>query len=254
MCKALCCTFRPFLFQMAKNSFFNFKQFSIHQDKCAMKVTLDACLFGAWITLAKGSRCLDIGTGTGLLALMLAQKFEVTIDAIEIDKASSLQANSNFDTSPFGKRIHCCHSCLQKFSISSDFSDYYDFIISNPPFYHDQIKPNSNAKRLAWHDDELDLKDILQASEKMLDRDGSLYLMLPLSAKNRLETIMSDFDFYFEQICYLKSFADSSPHRLFLKLKCNPADTSESEIVIYQKPKHYTSMCKALLQPYFLSL
>ena len=125
------------------NSYFQFKQFIIHQDRCAMKVTTDACLFGAWVAEEDKSEkiitknVLDIGTGTGLLSLMYAQKNSLAnIDAIEIDEDAYIQAKENVAASPFAERINIIHDDIKRFT----FSKKYDCIISNPPFYEKEIR------------------------------------------------------------------------------------------------------------------
>ncbi|HEX6849217.1 MAG TPA: methyltransferase, partial [Chitinophagaceae bacterium] len=172
------------------NSYFQFKQFTIHQNKCAMKVTTDACLFGAWVAneiknVHKDSfgeelrvkYCLDIGTGTGLLALMLAQKVSGEINCVEIDAAAAKQAQENADLSPWGKRIFIMTGDAKK--MVETFGKDFDLIISNPPFYEKEIRSASGSKNIAHHSDELTLKELLALIENYLEPTGNFFLLMP---------------------------------------------------------------------------
>ena len=147
------------------NQFFKFKQFTIDQDQCAMKVCTDSCLFGAWVAeyleQEKNSlkTILDIGTGTGLLSLMLAQKTTANIDAVEIEEAASLQASNNFLASPWNNRLQVYHAPIQLFKPIHPKS--YVFIICNPPFYENNLKTDNQLKNLALHSEALSLANLI---------------------------------------------------------------------------------------------
>ena len=168
------------------NSYFKFKQFTIHQDKCAMKVCTDACLFAALAAVYRPylqtklprqlANCLDIGTGTGLLSLMFAQKnTEVKIDAIEIDTAAAEQAAENIATSPWAENIQVFNDDILNFRPKIK----YDCIVSNPPFFEGDLKSADNAKNNAKHDTSLDLMQLLRAVDAHLTPDGFLAVLLP---------------------------------------------------------------------------
>ena len=135
---------------------FTFRQFHIEQDKCAMKVGTDGVLLGSW---AKGGkRILDIGTGTGLIALMMAQRFpDANIDAIEIDENAVIQATENVLRSPFTKQIVVKHCSLQTYS---ETKEKYDSIVCNPPYFVDSLKSNDNNRTVARHTDALPFNDL----------------------------------------------------------------------------------------------
>ena len=167
------------------NSYFKFKQFTINQDKCAMKVCTDACLFGA---LVAGSKtylpvhkktfsCLDIGTGTGLLSLMVAQKNNtVKIDAVEIDAASAEQAAENIAASPWADNIQVFNEDIVTFGATDK---KYDCIFSNPPFFEDHLQSPDNAKNDARHDTSLNLLQLLKVVDTHLTPDGFFAVLLP---------------------------------------------------------------------------
>jgi tRNA1Val (adenine37-N6)-methyltransferase len=193
------------------NDYFQFKQFTIHQDKCAMKVCTDACLFGTWIAHSPqltAHNILDIGTGTGLLSLILAQNFSnAIIDAVEIDEAAAQQAKENFEASPWKERLTVYTGSIQYVNLTTNH--FYDIIISNPPFYENDLKSDNEKRNLALHSAELSLEELVTAVDKFLKDDGSLFILLPYHRTK-----------YFEE--------SATEQNLFIKEK----------ILIKQTPKH----------------
>ncbi|GAB5527187.1 MAG: methyltransferase [Roseivirga sp.] len=178
------------------NSFFKFKEFTIHQDQCGMKVTTDGCLFGALIAehiqkKAQPAKILDIGTGTGLLSLMLAQVSDSQIDALEIDKQAYAQAKANFETSPWPEQLRISHLSFQHFvkdrvlplphvdSSNHQHLDSYDLIVCNPPFFSGHLTGKSDAKNKAVHDQDDLLKALPQGIDGLLTQDGASFVLLP---------------------------------------------------------------------------
>ena len=154
------------------NPFFQFKQFTIRHDKCAMKVGTDGVLLGAWAGTESCSRILDVGTGTGLIALMLAQRSKAVVDAIDIDADACLQAQENAESSLFAGRINVFHSDLVDFAQAS--THLYDLIVSNPPYFVDSLKCPNLQRNTARHTDTLTLEDLLQYSRKLLAPQGRI--------------------------------------------------------------------------------
>lgn len=167
------------------NSFFKFKEFTIHQDRCGMKVTTDACLFGALVSeklAGTSGKVLDIGTGTGLLTLMLAQNIIASIDAIEIEQNAFEQARINFENSPWHERIHLSHMAFQDFytrSISSPTEHQYNHIICNPPFFSQHLTGQNAAKSQALHDKNDLLTTLAQGIDALLNTNGLFHVLLP---------------------------------------------------------------------------
>ncbi|WP_114781362.1 tRNA1(Val) (adenine(37)-N6)-methyltransferase [Botryobacter ruber] len=159
------------------NTYFQFKQFRVEQENCAMKVCTDSCVFGAAVVVAGAERILDIGTGTGLLALMVAQRSEAKIEAVEINAAAQQQAAANFGQSPWADRLQLHPVSLQEFAARNQAQ--YDVILSNPPFFLDSLKSGDAAKNTAKHTGELLFEDILAFAQRHLTPDGKLYLLLP---------------------------------------------------------------------------
>ena len=159
------------------DSAFRFRQFTIHQDKCAMKVGTDAVLLGSWVDPKNAHQILDIGTGTGLIALMLAQKSSAEIDAIDIDESACQQAKENFRISPWFSRVKIYHHSLQGFSETSEKK--YDLIVSNPPYFHHASKPPEEARLNARHNDQLSFSELIAGVKKLLTDNGRFCLILP---------------------------------------------------------------------------
>lgn len=167
---------------MARNSHFRFKQFTVRQDQCAMKVCTDACVLGAWAEVADADRILDIGAGTGLLSLMVAQRNSYAmIDAVEIDAEAFYQAGENVEQSPFHDRIKLFHSAVQEFT-----SDHlYDVIITNPPFFQSDLLSPIDKKNMAHHAKSLDFEELLAAIARLLQPEGKFNILFPVDEGNQ---------------------------------------------------------------------
>jgi tRNA1Val (adenine37-N6)-methyltransferase len=159
------------------NNYFSFKQFTVYQDQCAMKVGTDGVLLGAWTDVENASGILDVGTGTGLIAIMLAQRSTALIDGVEIEKNACLQARKNAAGSPWYKRINLYHDSIQHFSETR--SSGYDLIVSNPPYFQNSLKPPVRSKTMAKHDAGLDHSTLLSCSAKLLRPGGRLSFIIP---------------------------------------------------------------------------
>lgn len=159
---------------------FEFKQFSIFQDKTAMKVGTDGVMLGAWVELPNSGFVLDVGTGTGLIALMMAQRnIDLLIDAVEIDKEASIQARQNVNNSPWKRIIAVMNISLQEFKPKRDSK--YDLVVSNPPFFSKGFKAPNNQRSIARHTDALSHETLLECSDKLLAPNGTLAVVLPYS-------------------------------------------------------------------------
>lgn len=159
------------------NNYFSFRQFTIYQDQCAMKVGTDGVLLGAWTDIEDASRILDVGTGTGLIAIMLAQRSSAYIDAIEIEESAFLQAGENAKRSPWHGRINTVHDSVQHFSNTT--SSRYEVIVSNPPYFQNSLQPPAKARTIAKHNVGLDYAGLLACSSKLLLPGGRLSVIIP---------------------------------------------------------------------------
>ncbi|MDI1324523.1 MAG: methyltransferase [Algoriphagus sp.] len=168
------------------NSWFQFQEFLIEQDRCAMKISTDAVLLGALANAENPSKILDIGTGTGVIALMLAQRFPHSrIQAVEIDPAAASQARENFEKSPFAERMEMWEGKFQEFSSSEKF----DLIVSNPPYFPDHLKSNDAQRNLALHNDGLPFGDLVKKVSTILAPGAKFWVILPPRQMLDLEKI-----------------------------------------------------------------
>lgn len=241
------------------NTWFRFKQFTVEQDHCAMKVTTDACLFGAWVAgeLQKaGTRdgdILDVGAGTGLLSLMLAQAGNFTIDAIEKDPAAAAQAAANCGASPWPGRIHVtCGDAL-----THRFEKNYDVVICNPPFYQNELKSGNDRKNMAHHDAGLTLEELLPVLKNCLRPGGHYFLLLPFKRKEEIKTLVEKAGLGMEMICLVRQSVKHDYFRLMLSGTAGPRNDEMirfDEISITDEQQGYTSRFRQLLGEYYLNL
>ena len=171
------------------NPYFRFKQFIVWHDKCAMKVGTDGVLLGAWTTVGPTTASvLDVGTGTGLIALMIAQRNpEATIDAIEIDANACVQATENIGNSPFRDRINVIHRSFTEYTTTKK----YDLIISNPPFFAHSLKSPNEKRNLARHNETLPLRGLIEQAAGMLVANGRIAIILPVALSKTLDFILA---------------------------------------------------------------
>ena len=238
------------------NNYFRFKQFNINQENCAMKVCTDACLFGAWVVKiinAKTEKILDIGTGTGLLSLMLAQKnSSAIIDAVEIDENAAMQATANFEVSPWKERLHCFNNSVQSFYETNN--KQYDFIICNPPFFENDLKSTNAKRNLALHNDALSLEELLTSIDLFLKKSGSFAVLLPYHRTKYFETLAASHNFYCTEKVLVKQTPQHNYFRSMLYFKRDKTITEESIITIKDENNEYGKVFIELLKDYYLYL
>jgi len=224
-----------------------------------MKVTTDGCLFGAWAAKEaesgklKVESCLDIGTGTGLLALMIAQKINSDVDSIEIDKEAAEQAKENVDASPWKKRINVINADVKNFQ----FEEKYDLIISNPPFYENELRSPKSSKNLAHHSDELKLEELLHIIKNDLSETGQFFLLLPYKRNEEVKKIFKDHQMHFDKIIFVRQSTNHDYFRIMLKGKLSSQEnegTEFDEISIRNDEQEYTDNFITLLRDYYLHL
>jgi tRNA1Val (adenine37-N6)-methyltransferase len=241
------------------NSYFQFKHFTIQQEKCAMKVTTDGCLFGAWVADKTKSEklitksCLDIGTGTGLLALMILQKNPaIVIDAIEIDKDAFEQASENVAASPWPASIKTVHADAKEFVAAQK----YDLIVSNPPFYEKELKSEKAKKNIAHHSEDLSLQELLAVVKNNLQPTGSFYLLLPYKRHKEIRELMPENELSITQMMLVRQSTDHDFFRILLsgKLKADQGETMVDEMAITDEKGQYTPEFVNLLKDYYLNL
>ena len=196
---------------------FTFKQFHIEQDRCAMKVGTDGVLLGA--CAAGGKRILDVGTGTGLIALMMAQRFpKAVIDAIDMDFSAVEQACENIAASPFSDRVHAYFSMLQEFQLEEKHI-LYDAIVSNPPYFQNSLKNPNKQRTMARHADSLSFRDLIRHSLRLLSPTGVLSVIIPSDIKAAFETEAVMCGMSVLRCLHIKIMKNKSPLRCIIELK-----------------------------------
>jgi len=237
---------------MSSNSFV-FKQFEIKQDKCAMKVGTDAVLLGAWADATQAKRVLDIGTGTGILALMIAQKSEAQICAIDIDIDSYQQAIENIHYSLWKDRIQIFHSSIQEFS--KTINEQFDLIITNPPYFTDAYKAKEISRNNARHTDELPFEILIECVCKLLQPQGVFYIILPFAEAQIFKNMAKQNNLCLVESMRIKTKADKEPKRLLMKYSFEQKIQEETEIVIENDDRHhYTKEYIELTKDYYLDI
>lgn len=222
-----------------------------------MKVCTDACLFGSLLPVLKKEngkiQALDIGTGTGLLALMYAQKNPLSlVDAVEIDEAAAQQAKENFELSPWKERLNIYHASVQEFSKTREFS--YDLIFSNPPFFENDLKSDDDKRNLALHSAELSLEELVFIVTKLLKEEGVFAVLLPYHRTTYFEELAQNNNLFLRQKILIKQTPKHNYFRSILHFNKYKSEVKEFEIVIQTNEGKYTEEFIALLKDYYLYL
>lgn len=212
------------------NDFFQFKQFIVRQNLCAMKVGTDGTLLGAWAR--GGERILDIGTGTGLIALMMAQRHvNAFVDAIDLDAGACLQAEQNVAESPFCGRIKVWNKSLQEFA-GEETVGRYDAIVSNPPYFLYSLKAPDERRSMARHADTLSYYDLMKCSAKMLAENGEISVVIPFDCRKHLEEAAVVAGLFPARICAVKTKPSKAPKRYLLAFTNRPVAVIEDELIL----------------------
>ncbi|HEY9168354.1 MAG TPA: methyltransferase [Lutibacter sp.] len=233
---------------------FQFKQFTILQDKTAMKVGTDGVLLGAWVDLNfYPNSILDIGAGTGLIALMMAQRSDAEIiDAIELNEAAYEQTVENFENSAWADRLFCYHASLQEFV--AEIEDKYDFIISNPPFYTSTYKELSEARAMARHSESLSYTDLLESTSKLLSEKGNCAFIIPFEEEENFLKIASANKLYPNRITRVKGAINTSVKRSLLQFSFVKTETASEELILEISRHNYSEEYKNLVRDFYLKL
>ncbi len=234
------------------NSSFAFKQFTIKQDKCAMKISTDAVLLGAWVTPNGSKTILDIGTGTGVIALMLAQKSDAKIIAIDIDKESTEQAKSNVAESIFKSKVEVVHASFQE--ITSAYTQKFNLIVTNPPYFIQSLKSEGNTK-FARHNDLLPFEDLITGVKKLLEEKGKFCLILPKNEAIIFKNLAEQKGLYLSKLMRVRTKPSiETEKRHLMQFEFKETEFSESTLII-ESEKHfdYTNDYKTLTKDYYLN-
>ena len=233
---------------------FQFKQFSVEQDQCAMKIGTDGVLLGAWSNIDKRPfAILDIGSGTGLIALMLAQRSNAEmIDAIEIDGDAYEQSVENFERSPWADRLYCYHAGLDEFV--DELDEKYDLIVSNPPFYSEEVSSGNEARDIARQNSALPFDELLDGVSKLLEDEGIFSTIIPYKEEEAFIKMASTFNLFPNRITRVKGTPSSEIKRSLLEFSFSENFMDISELTIEEERHQYTSKYIELTKEFYLKM
>jgi tRNA1Val (adenine37-N6)-methyltransferase len=236
-------------------STFKFKQFSVQQDRCAMKIGTDAVLLGAWCPIDNNPfSVLDIGAGTGILSLMLAQRSNAEqIDSIEIDEEAYEQCVENFENSTWSDRLFCFHAGLDEFVDEPE--DEYDIIISNPPFYSEDYKTDSSQRDLARFQDALPFEDLIEATDLLLSENGIFAVIIPYKEEERFIDLCAEVELFPVKVTRVKGSHTTSIVRSLLAFKRYELSVLTADELVIEINRHeYTDDYTNLTKDFYLKM
>lgn len=236
------------------NPYFRFKKFTVYHDKCAMKVGTDAVLLGAWADTSFCRNILDIGTGTGIIALMLAQRSQATVEAIDIDKEACVQATENAAASPYTERIKVVHASCADFAASNQ-QKRYDLIVSNPPYFINSLKCPDNKRTMARHTDTLLLSDLIREAQTLLSPSGRIALVLPYERLEEVKALASANHLYICRQTDVIPTPGAAPKRLLVELSATEENIKNRDTLTIEEARHqYTPEYIALTKEFYLKM
>ncbi len=234
-----------------KDISFQFKQFSVHHDQCTMKVGTDAVLLGAWANVNHADRILDIGAGSGVITLMLAQRSESAhIDAVEIEHLDATQANENILNSPWSNRISIHEVSIQQFTSGVK----YDLIVSNPPYFNNSFQPPDQKRLHTRHTVSLNFKELLAAVVRLLKIDGKFSIILPHTEGLEFIELAKLEGIFCSRQWSFRPRKERPVERLLLEFQFQPKEEEEAEIIHYGVNGEWTEEYKALTKDFYLKL
>ncbi len=233
------------------SDYFQFRQFRVGHRLSGMKVGTDAVLLGAWVNLSGINTVLDIGTGTGIIALMLAQRTggKAMIDAVEISDEAARDAQENFIRSPWSNSLRLIHQPLQQYTPAKP----YDLLISNPPYFINSLKPPALSRQLARHTDDLSFDDLLQAAQRMVTRPaGRLAVILPEPESVIFQGKASRLALKLMRQCLFRTRAHKPVERVLMEFSFSDGHCLHEELCLYHDGNEWTPAYKALTRPFYL--
>lgn len=236
-------------------SIFQFKQFAVNQDQCAMKIGTDGVLLGAWVPIdTRPNSILDIGTGTGIIALMLAQRCDAQqIDALEIDENAYEQAVDNFESSPWSDRLFCFHAGLDEFVEEPE--DEYDLIVSNPPFYIEDYRSENPQRDLARFQEAMPFEDLVEAAALLLSENGVFAVIIPFKEEENFLALAKEYELFPIKITRVKGTHETQIVRSLLAFRrYELAVLTADELVIEINRHEYTDDYIALTKDFYLKM
>lgn len=236
---------------------FQFKEFKVQQDKTAMKIGTDGVLLGAWCSIDNfPDAILDVGSGTGIIALMLAQRSDsMTIDAVEIDENGYEQTVENFEQSDWGDRLYCYNSSFQEFAKAiAEEQETYDLIVANPPFYTDDFETKNVARNKARFTSSLPFEDLIKNAVKILSEDGVFSLIVPFKEEEEITRLSNAHSLFLNRKCTVQGNPKSEIKRVLLEFSFHQAEVISEHLIIEIKRHKYTKEYINLTKNFYLKM
>jgi tRNA1Val (adenine37-N6)-methyltransferase len=235
---------------MKSGTYFHFKQFSVRHDRCAMKVGTDAVLLAAWVDVRGAQHILDIGTGSGVIALMLAQRTPETtrVESVEIEKDSAGQAAENFRNSPWGSRLSVHELAIQEYSSSVRF----DLIITNPPYFNRSLEPPDRRRHYVRHTATLTYDELLSAVVRLLTENGRFSLILPYKEAMLFTKYASQHELFCSRRHHFRTRKEKPLERTLLEFSRRPLSVDEGEILLYDNGLEWSSVYRNLISDFYV--
>ena len=233
------------------NSYFKFKQFTIEQSGCAMKVGTDGCLLGGWFDVSRSKRILDIGCGSGLISIMAAQRCDAVITGVEIDENAAMQARANADNSPWGDRIMIVHADV----LHHPFEELFDTIVCNPPYFVNSLKCGTESRTLARHSDTLDCASFFKKANVLLADNGKISIVIPCDIIGEWKDAAASNGFAPSRIAYIKTTPRKMPKRVLVEfVRAYTVNADVSTIVLEDEPGVYSKDAQEILRDFYLKI
>lgn len=238
---------------MGRNKYFQFKEFKIIQEQAAMKVGTDGVMLGAWVNTGSAKQILDVGTGTGLIALMMAQRTNASITGIEIESKAAEEALTNSKNSPWHNRISIVNASLQSFAQAEP--EKFDLIISNPPFFSNSQKSKCEMLAMAKHNHMLPPADLIDCSVRLLNPGGRLAIILPCDSVTVIKQLAAKAQLHLLRETEVKPNSIKKPHRLLMEFGKTAHQPVEKDSVLIHNDDGYgfTNQYKSLTQMFYLN-
>lgn len=233
------------------NNYFQFKQFTIEQSGCAMKVGTDGCLLGGWFDVSCSKRILDIGCGTGLISIMAAQRSDADIIGVEIDEEATKQARANVANCPWSNRISIINTDILLFLPEQPF----DTIVCNPPYFVNSLKCGTESRTIARHSDTLDCMSFFKKAISLLADGGRISIVIPCDILDDWKDAAAINGFANSRLTYIKTTPRKAPKRVLVEfVRAYTAETFASTLVLEDEPGIYSKEAQEILRDFYLKI
>jgi len=234
------------------NSWFQFKKFIVRQNRTAMKVGTDSVLLGSWCSLKNAMRILDVGAGTGIIAMMTAQRSQASIDTLEIDEEAFRQAEENVRQSIFAERI-CVHH-VDYLCFAKSCNTQYDTIVSNPPYFDNSLQPENMSRSIARHSETLSLKSLIETSAKLLSKHGIISIIIPISKEVEARQIAENCGLAAKRSLYVRGTPDKPVKRVLIEWTRSPEQSEKVESLTVSEKNKYSAAYVKLTKDFYMDL